>query len=84
MDKIEDVCKLDQLKKLRTMIVSENPFIEKFQGNSFNFLVNKFNRLKRLNKKVLTIEIRNDVIEYEKKLFFEELANRKNTSEDKE
>lgn len=84
MDKIEDVCKLVQFLKLRTLIVSENPFNEKFQGNSFNFLVNKFKRLKRLNKTVLSVEIRLEAIEHEKKEFYEMVANMKNKSEDKE
>jgi hypothetical protein len=84
MDKIEDVSKLQQFNKLRTLIISENPFIEKFQGDSFHFLVNQFKRLQRLNKKVLTTDIRNVAIESKKKEFYENMSKTKKETDEKE
>jgi diacylglycerol kinase family enzyme len=84
MDKIEDVSKLEQFRKLKTLIITENPFIEKFQGDSFDFLVNQFKRLQRLNKKSLTVEVRNKAIETKKKEFLENINKNRKETDDKE
>ena len=84
MDRIEDVVKLQQFGKLKTLIVSNNPFLEKFQGNSFDYLVIQFKRIQRLNKVVLNNKVRIDAIKYEKKLFQKKLTNSKNDVEEKE
>lgn len=84
MDKIEDVSKLHQFTQLKTLIVSENPFIEKFKGDFFNHLVAEFSRLQRLNKTVLTPEVRYNTIRIKKKEYFENLSKTKKETEDKD
>lgn len=68
VEKMEEIEKLASLPKLKTLILSFNPFIEKNQSSYFYQILHKFNYLERINKHVVTRTVRQKTMNYQEQL----------------
>jgi hypothetical protein len=63
---MEELEKLASLPKMKTLVMSLNPFVEKHQANYVFQILTKFPALERLNKHTVTRVIRGQVIAWQR------------------
>ena len=62
---MEEIEKLASLPKLKTLIISLNPFIEKNPTNYIYQILHKYNYLERINKHIVTNIVRQKTWDYQ-------------------
>ena len=68
VEKMEEIEKLGSLPKLKTLILSFNPFVEKNQTNYIYQILHKFNYLERINKHEVTRIVRQKTMNHQEQL----------------
>jgi len=65
---LEEIEKLGSLPKLKTLIISFNPFVEKNQTSYIYQILHKFNYLERINKHEVTRIVRQKTMNHQEQL----------------
>ena len=64
--------------KLKVLIISGNPFIEKFSGDWFSQIIHNYKKIRRLNKKLILENEREKVKLYIRDQTIQALKEKKN------
>ena len=74
----EAVFKFKIFSKLKVLIISGNPFIEKFSGDWFSQIIHNYKKIRRLNKKLILENEREKVKLYIRDQTIQALKEKKN------
>jgi hypothetical protein len=69
---MEELEKLASLPKMKTLVMSLNPFVEKHPSNYVFQILTKFPGLERLNKHIVTRVVRGKVIGWQREAWEEQ------------
>lgn len=84
IDKMEDIVKFERFQKLKVLIVSGNPFLEKFSGDYFTHIVHTFKKLRRLNKGLILENERDKIKTYMRDKTLQALKEKQKTDNETE